>query len=175
MTADGARKTTNSRSGRPPKFREPRRPVTVTLPESTLARLASIHPDRARAIVKATDTALALHGEQKAPVELVEIAPGVAIVTVGPSRLLPTIAGVRLIEIAPLRFLVSIPLGTSSDSLELAVIELIESVENVDDWERSLLSQLRDLLRRVRRRGDISKAEILFVDTGARGVARRRK
>ena len=34
-----ARAITKGRGGRPPKFREPRRPVTVTLPERTLRLL----------------------------------------------------------------------------------------------------------------------------------------
>ena len=53
------RKPPSGKSGRPPKFRCARRPITVTLPEDTLARLASIDADRARAIAKATDAALA--------------------------------------------------------------------------------------------------------------------
>jgi hypothetical protein len=51
---DGLAKT---KIGRRPKFRGPRRPVTVTLPERTLATLAAIDADRARAIVKVTETA----------------------------------------------------------------------------------------------------------------------
>src|SRR5690606_34115626 len=39
--------------GRPPKFREPSGPVTVTLPNRTLAQLRRIDADRAKAIVKA--------------------------------------------------------------------------------------------------------------------------
>jgi hypothetical protein len=45
------------------------------------------------------------------------------------------------------------------------VIELLEGAQGLDDREILLLRQLRDLLRRSRRRGDFSKAEILLVDT----------
>jgi hypothetical protein len=148
--------------------------VTVTLPEDTLAQLASIDPDRARAIVKLADAAIPLAPERQKPLDLVDVAPGLAIVIVGPSRLLRTITWLRLVEIAPLRFLLSIPVGTSIDSLELAIIELLDEAPLHDEWERSLLEQLRDLMRKVRRRGDFSKAEILFVDTRAtRDDARR--
>ena len=69
-----------------------------------------------------------------------------------------------------MRFLLSIPLGTSIDSLELAVLELLEDSELYDARERSLLSQLRDLIRILRHRGKLLKAEMLFVDTRAIGV-----
>ncbi len=157
--------TKKIKSGRPPKFRGPRRPVTVTLPESTLARLASIDTDRARAIVKATDAAIPLDANQQKQVELVEVSPGLAIIIVGPSQFLRKIEWLRLVEVSPTRFLLSIPLNTSIDSLELAVIKLLEDV--MPDWEHSLLTQLRDLIRRLRRGDELSKAEMLFVDTRA--------
>ncbi|MGH8647536.1 MAG: hypothetical protein ACREX4_24975 [Gammaproteobacteria bacterium] len=162
--------TTKSKSGRPPKFRGPRRPITVTLPEGTLARLASIDPDRARAIVKATDTIMPLDAEPHKQVELVEVAPGLGIIIVGPSRLLQKIKWLRLVEVAPMRFLLTIPLGTSVDSIEVAITDLLEDAKSYDDWEHSILSQLRDLIQRLRRRGQLSKAEMLFIDTRAMGA-----
>ena len=160
-------RTTKIKSGRPPKFRGPRRPVTVTLPEGTLARLASVDPDRARAIVKVTDAAMPLRANRQNQVDLVEISPGLAIIIVGPSQLLQKIKWLRLVEVAPMRFLLSIPLGTSIDTLELSILELLE--EATQDGEHSLLTQLRDLIRRLRRGGRLSKAELLLVDTRAIG------
>src|SRR5262245_21906986 len=95
--------------GRPPKFSESRRPVTVTLPESTLARLTAINPDRARAIVKAVGTAVAVSGKHQKQVEVVEVSPGVGIILVGPSRYLKRIKWLRLVEVAPMRYLLTIP------------------------------------------------------------------
>src|SRR5689334_20474901 len=95
--------------GRPPKFQEPRRPVTVTLPESALALLAAIDSDRAKAIVKATKAALPVDAKQQKPVELVEVLPGLSIIVVGPSQYLKKIKWVRLVELAPLRSLLTIP------------------------------------------------------------------
>ena len=102
-------------------------------------------------------------------VELVAVMPGLAIIIVGPSQLLQKIEWLRLVEVAPMRFLLTIPLGTSIDSLELAIIDLLEDAKPYDNWEHSLLSQLRDLIRRVRRRGELLKAEMLSVDTRAMG------
>jgi hypothetical protein len=137
----------------------------VTLPESTLTQLATIDPDRARAIVKVTAAAMTLDAERQNQVELVEISPGVAIIIIGPSQLLQEIEWLRLVEVAPMRFLLSIPLGTPIDSLELSILELLEKAE--PDREKSLLTQLRDLIRKLRRGGGISKAELLLVDTRA--------
>lgn len=153
------------KSGRPPKFREPSRPVTVTLPESALARLAAIDSDRARAIVKATDVAMPLDGKPRTQVEQVEIMPGLSIILLGPSRSLKKIKWLRLVEVAPTRFLLVIPSGTSIDSLEVAIIDLLDKAEWHNPWERSLLERLRDMIRTLRREGRLSKAELLFIDT----------
>ena len=49
-----------------------------------------------------------------------------------------------------MRYLLTIPSGTAVDSLELAVVDLLENVKSLDEWERSILEQLRDLMRTVR-------------------------
>ena len=156
---------TKKKSGRPPKFREPRRPITVTLPESTLARLAVINSDRARAIVKVTDAAMPFDGKPRTQVEQVEILPGLSIILVGHSRSLQKIKWLRLVEVAPTRFLLVIPSGTSVDSLEVAIIDLLDKKEWHNPWERSLMERLRDMIRTLRREGKLSKAELLFIDT----------
>lgn len=163
------------KKGRPPKFKEPRRPVTVTLPESTLARLAAIEPDRARAIVKATNAAMPGDAKERKPVELNEVMPGLGIIIVGPSRYLQKIKWLRLIELAPLRFLVTIPTGTAVDSLELELVDLLQSVKPDEEWEKSLLEDLRDLMRNLRLEGKLRKAELLFVDTTALNFIKPRR
>ena len=161
--------------GRPPKFKEPRRPITVTLPESALARLAAIDPDRARAIVKATNAAVPDGNKNRAPVELVEIMPGLGIIIVGPSRYLREIKWLRLIELAPSRFLLTIPTGTPVDSLELAVDDLLRNLKPNEEWERSVLGALRDLMRGLRQARKFIKAELLFVDMSSVKAARKRR
>jgi hypothetical protein len=154
-----------NRSGRPPKFTGPRRPITVTLPEDTLNRLAAIDSDRARAIVKAAESAVPPEPKAHNPIEIVEVADGLGIIIVGPSKQLEKIEGVRMVEVAPLRYLLTIPLGTSIDSFALAVIDAVESGAVSDDRERLILSELRSLIHSLRRKGGLSKAEMLFVDT----------
>jgi len=141
----------------------------MTLPESTLTRLAAIDPDRARAIVKLADAAMPNHGKPQ-HVELVEVAPGLGVIIVGPSPLLRKIEWLRLVEVAPARFLLTIPVGTSVDSLELALVDLLEDVKSDNGGDQTTLTELRDLIRRLRRRRGLSKAEMLFIDTRSAAV-----
>ena len=125
--------------------------------------------DRARAIVKLTDAAMPLDSRAQKKIDIVEVAPGLGIIIVGPSRLLQKVQGLRLVEVAPMRFLLTIPPGTSVDSFELAIMDLLEEGESKEDWEISTLTQLRDLIRALRREGKLMKAEMLFIDTRAPG------
>jgi hypothetical protein len=147
-------------SGRPRKFREPSRPITVTLPESVLDRLAALSPDRARAIVKAVE---AVAPPPQEPVELVEAMPGLGMILLGPSARLQSIKWLRLVELSPLRFLLVLPSGTSVDSLEVTLVDLLEGI-NSDDPERPMLERLRELIRGARKDGKLSKAELLFLE-----------
>jgi hypothetical protein len=157
--------------GRPPKFDEPRRPVTLTLPERTLARLAAINADRATAIVKLVDSVLpAANGHRL--VDVVEVAPGAAIILVAPSRYLRRIPWLRLAELSPGRHLVTILPGTPIDSLEVAILDLLESLPASEDYERKILDELRNLIGAGRREQKITKYEMLYVRPAA---ARRRR
>ena len=49
------KRTNPNPGGRPAKFDEPSRPVTMTLPDRILDRLAEIGDDRAKAVVKAVE------------------------------------------------------------------------------------------------------------------------
>jgi hypothetical protein len=152
-------------TGRPPKFQEERRPITVTLPERTLKKLTAIAEDRARAIVQAVDSIVPDETATRDPVDLIEVYPGQALIVVGPSKMLKKIPWLQLVEIAPSRYLLSVPSGTPIESLELALIDLLDHLPVSDSYERRLLSTIREKLNTVRREQRISKAEILFVAT----------
>jgi hypothetical protein len=139
------------------------RPITVTLPERTLTLLSGIDTDRARAIVKATDAALSVDGQRGKLPELVDVAPGVSVILTGASHCLQQIGWLRLIEIAPAQFLLVLPTGTPIDSLELAVIDLLENSPPEDPWEQAVLQRLRVLIGTLRRSCEISKAELLLI------------
>jgi hypothetical protein len=85
-----------------------------------------------------------------------------------------------MVEITPMRYLLTVPSGTAVDSLELAVVDLLENTKSLDEWERSSLEQLRDLMRTLRVGDKVYKAELLFIDTkgmsslSSEGVASKR-
>ncbi|MEW6365419.1 MAG: hypothetical protein AB1714_12395 [Acidobacteriota bacterium] len=162
-----SRKTTagGSSAGRPRKFKEPSRPITVTLPERILKLLEAVDRDRARAIVKVAQAATSTSRGRGVDgfVQLVEVSPGIAIIEVAPSAALGKIGWLRLVEIAPARFLVSVPTGTPLEKLEVAIIDLLASLGPDEDRERKLLVELRDLIAQHRRADKLSKYEIVFV------------
>ena len=150
--------------GRPPKFREPRRPVTLTLPERVLERLARVNSDRARAIVKLIEMLDERQGDPEG-VELVEVAPGKGVLIVGPSSLLRKIPGLHLVEVSPLRHLLVLDSGTSVELLEVSLTDMLEDLAETDIHERRLLDKLRSQLNRLRREGRITRGEIILFRT----------
>lgn len=170
MSAKATPKT--QATGRPPKFAEPRRPVTVTLPERTLRQLALVDEDRAKAIVKVTDLAVEGRDPSTQGVRLVELTGGKSLIVVGRSRSLERIPWLRLVEIAPARFLLAIPSGTATESLEVALLDVLDGLPDEEREERALLERLRDLMRHGRQRDGVSKAELLLIDTVERGASR---
>lgn len=158
-----ARKNKNG-GGRPPKFQEARRPVTMTLPERILEQLAAIDPDRARAIVKVTEAVAGANPRRFKPIQLVEMAPGKSLIVVGPSRALKKIPWLNLIEITPARYLLTIPPGTAIESLEVALLDLLHDPD-INQNERAILHELMNLIGHQRRTKCMSKAEIVVINS----------
>jgi hypothetical protein len=148
--------------GRPPKFAEPSRPVTLTLPESTLEALQQINPDRSCAIAEMTTKMLRNKGTEHPLVEIVEMAKKTGLVIVGPSKALRKIPFLRLVEVAPARFLLAVEHGHNFHSLEIAIGDALEE-EQEEKRERDLLMQLLHHIKGLRKADRVSVAEILFV------------
>lgn len=155
----------SSSGGRPPKFDEPSRPVTVTLPERILRLLASVNADRAKAISTTVETVLGTSEPPTKTVELVQIAPGKAIILVAHSRYLESLPWLRLVEIAPARHLISLLPGTSIEKLEVAIHDLLDVVPDDEPRERELLEALHQNVRSRRRDQKLGKEEILIVES----------
>ncbi len=154
------------KSGRPPKFQEPRRPVTMTLPERILKILVGIEPDRATAVVKVTEAVAGTGSGAFKPVELVEMAPGKSLIVVGPSRALEAISGLKMIEISRTRYLLAIPSGTPIEAFEISLHDLLARPELKEDGrEWTLLQDLARLIGHQRRNNKLSKAEVLIIDS----------
>lgn len=161
MTTVESRRTKHP-GGRPRKFPSPSRPITVTLPVETLTDLEGIDPDRAKAIVKAT--ALAVHGadQTRKPVEMVTVGSGTGLIVIGPSHSLRRIPWLRVSEIAPTRYILSLQPGVSVDSLEVSLGDILESLPESDKRERELISQLRNLIQGLRRGHRVDRHEIIL-------------
>lgn len=150
--------------GRPPKFSEVRRPITVTLPERILKLLERVSPDRAKALVKCVEATVGTRETDKEPVELIEVLPGKALIIVNSNRSLSRIDWLRLVEIAPARYLLVLPPGMPIERLEVEIQDLLESFSPGDETESTLLGRLQKMLTLHRRQKVISKGELLLVD-----------
>lgn len=138
----------------------------MTLPERILDQLAQIDPDRACAVVKVTEAVVGADKKHFNPIELIEMAPGKSLIVVGPSKALNKLPWLKLVEIAPARYLLTIPSGTSIEALEVALHDIISHPESQkNDLEDTILHKLLDLLRHKRRSKHLSKAEILIIDS----------
>lgn len=151
-------------AGRPPKFDEPSSPVTVTLPSRILKQLKKIDDDRGKAIVKCVEEITAATGNiERKSVEIIKISEDAGLIVIGPCRCLQEISWLRLVEISPARFILSVLPGTNVTSLEVALMDLIEHGGASDDYERSLLEELRQCISHHRRQEIVTKGEILFL------------
>ena len=163
------------RGGRPAKFDEPSRPVTMTLPDRILDRLAEIGDDRAKAVVKAVEAALGGAGKKAPPpVDELPVAEDEALLVVSRSRLLAAIPWLTMAEIAPGRHLLSLREGVPVEKLEVALEDLLDGSEAVNGAERDVLRTLLDRIRTPRRNRAVRTENILVVRTAERPPHRRR-
>lgn len=138
-------------------------PVTVTLPISTLDQLASVGKDRAKAIVQAVHSFVGGGADDWRGARVVAIAPGAGLITVGRSRFLKDMECLRLVEIVPGRFILSVRSGTAPENLEVQLADALEAVPDAEPEERSLLTQLLSILRAARKTRRVTKEEILII------------
>ena len=157
----------NGRTGRPAKFNEPSRPVTITLPDRILARLPEIDGDRAKGIVKAVEAVLGGGpcGPAAEPVGELAVAKDEALLVVARSRLLASVPWIGLVEIAPGRHLLSLRGGATIEKLEVTLGDLLDTHPDASEEERRILRTLLSRIRTPRRDQAVRKDEILVVRT----------
>ena len=148
-----------------PKTDEPKRVVTIALPEKTLSVLETYDQDLAQAIVKVTDRAIQRAFPKGSSYEIVKVAPRKSVFIVGSNTHLAKIRWLKLVEVAPGRNLITIPSGTSLESLEVAILELIENMPSDEFMDQALLKEFCKYVGRLRRNNKMSTVEILIVDT----------
>ena len=150
-------------AGRPTKFAEPSSPVTVTLPHRILHKLKALNSDRGKAIVKCVEAFPEIISDDRKRVEVVKLSEKAGLIVIDPCKYLANIPWLRLIEISPLRYLLSIPSGTDVASLEVALMDVIENLPADEYSDKSLLEELRQCISHYRRKEELSKGELLFV------------
>jgi hypothetical protein len=150
--------------GRPAKFAEPSNPVTVTLPHRILRQLEALDSDRGKAIVKCVEEITATSLSNEKSVEIVKISENTGLIVVRRCQSLESIPWLRLIEIAPNRFILSISPGTNITSLEVAIMDLLEHEAAGNHNDKVLLEELRRCIAHHRRKDEVTKGEILFID-----------
>src|SRR5438093_1053981 len=126
-------------------------PQEISQNRSPAARTA-----RVIAIVKLVDSTLP-RSNGRSPIDVVEVAPGAAIILVGPSRSLRKIPWLKLAELSPGRHLLTVVPGTPIESLEIAILDLLEKLPPSEHYERKILDELRQLIGSERREQNISK------------------
>ena len=164
--------TPKNKGGRPAKFDEPSRPVTVTLPLSILDRLAEIDADRAKAIVKAVEAALGTDRRTSAAVCELPINDDETLISVADNRFLRRISWLTMLEVSPGRHLLSLKDGVPVEKLEVTLGDLLDSPGDATPAEREGLRKLRDCLRAPRRNRSVRPEAILIIRKPGRSRSR---
>ncbi|MGE3957349.1 MAG: hypothetical protein AB7H96_11570 [Vicinamibacterales bacterium] len=135
------------RRGRPRKFAQPSRPVTLTLPEETIASLGDVDPDLSRAIVRLVEPGAARRTH--APAELIEFGRR-AVIVVTPTRTLEQRTGVVLVPLPDGRALISFDESMTPARLELTIQDALDE-HDLPDEDSRVFESIRGLLRDARR------------------------
>ena len=132
------------------------------MPLRTLEALQRIDKDRAKAIVACAD-AVAGGESDRNRIEIIEVFEGVGLIIVPPCPSLRTLERLRLVEIAPERFLLVAVGDYSVETLELDILDLMEYLPPDDEAERMALGELKQVLSRHRRRATITSGSIFLI------------
>ncbi len=150
--------------GRPRKFKEAGRRVTVTLPESSLRLLALVNPDRSLAITRVATYAAQMHDKPDPVVEIVEVMKHTGLIMIGPCSALRAIPFLRLGEVEPGRFILALDPGYDSSQLELALRDLLEDMPEEERHEKPLIEKLLTQISGLRRARSLNMTEVVLVD-----------
>ena len=156
-------RNTQSGQGRPPKFDEPSNSITITLPLRILRQLEEINSDRAKAIVKCVEIAAEMNENATSEFGLIPISEDSGVLIIGPCPSLESIPYVQLVEISPFRYLISVPSGTPISTLELSIMDLIESLPAESTNEKNTLVELRRFLSYHRRENQVISREVFLI------------
>ena len=170
-TAIGATGTLAApRRGRPRKFTEPSRAVTLTLPVTVIDALAAIDPDISRAVVRIAQPQLTRR--RQLPAELASFGRH-SVIVVTPSRTLARRMGVELVPLPDGRALISFERSTTPASLELRINDALDDAA-LPASDREILGAIAGILREARRSANVvlKQPNIIMLETAPRPRAR---
>jgi hypothetical protein len=134
------------RRGRPRKFTEPSRAITLALPENVIAALDAIDHDLSRAVVCVTQPELA-KGPRRAA-QLTTFGRR-AVITVSPSRALEERTGVVLVPMTDGRALISFDESMTLERLELMLRDALDD-DRLSKQDCETFKGIADLLKHAR-------------------------
>jgi hypothetical protein len=148
---DGIERTVRSgsvaRRGRPRRLSVPKRAVTLTLPEDTIATLRGIDRHLGRAIERLTEPFA--QDPPRRPAELATFG-SLSVMVVAPTRGLIERAGAELVPLSDGRALVAIDGNQSIPAFELRLRDALND-PNLPQVDRETFAAIADLLRSARR------------------------
>lgn len=156
--------------GRPKKFDGPTRVVSLTLPESAIARLAQTHGDLGRAVVSLIERKTPTTSRPAA--ELV-VFGNHAVISVRATPALEQRAGVQLVPLPDGRALLSLEALESVADLELRISDALDD-EALSADDRAVFAAVRAILRDARHAQDVALLRRnIIVLQGVRRTRRR--
>lgn len=139
------------RRGRPRKFDDPSRPVTLTLPVHAIEALAAMDPDLSRAIMHLLEPGLGRRPH--APAELTRYG-GRAVIVVNASRALEQRTGIDLVPLPDGRALMSFERSMTPAAIELLIADALDD-RQLKGPDRAVFEAIAGILKTARRSGDV--------------------
>ena len=140
------------RRGRPRKFMQPSRAVTLTLPENVIAALGAVDHDLSRAVVRVSQREMTKRPHP--PAELAAFGR-FAVIVVNPTRTLEQRTGVLLVPLSDGRALISFDETMTAARLELKIEDELED-RALPPEDALVFASIRELLRETRRSKSVS-------------------
>jgi hypothetical protein len=162
------------RRGRPRKFAQPSRAVTLTLPEQVIDTLEQIDSDLSLAVVRLAQADVAKRPHPAA--ELVSFG-GRAVIAVNPTKTLEQRTGVILVPLADGRALISFDESMTPARLELTIQDALDE-HDLPAHDGEVFESIRDVLKEARRSSTVALRQqhiivLEFSPAGRRGATAR--
>lgn len=159
------------RRGRPRKFAEPSRPVTLTLPEHVIEALESIDADLSRAVVRLAQSEAA--SRPHPPAELIAFGRR-SVIAVNPTKTLEQRTGVVLVPLADGRALICFDESMTPARLELTIQDALDD-HDLPEEDGRIFEGIRDVLKEARRSSAVTlrPQHIIVLEHVPEGATRR--